>query len=120
MLLSNALWHWRGPWDFGPWRQAPLLASILRVLAVGILGPMAEELIFRGLLYGRLAKTRVGPVGTIVILALFWAVIHVSYDATVITVIFIDGLLLGAARWRTGSLLPPVLMHIVWNLYAVW
>ncbi|MDB5721623.1 MAG: hypothetical protein JWP15_2241, partial [Alphaproteobacteria bacterium] len=31
-----------------------------------------------------------------------------------------DGLLLGLARWRTGSVLPPILMHISYNLYAIW
>lgn len=120
MLASNALVNWRGPWDFTPWRETPMLANTLRVLAVGILGPIAEELIFRGLLYGRLAGTRLGAVGSIVVLALAWALIHTSYSATVIAVIFVEGLLLGAARWRTGSVLAPILMHIVWNFYAVW
>jgi len=46
--------------------------------------------------------------------------IHTSYSAGVIAVIFVEGLLLGAAHWRTGSVLAPILMHIVWNLYAVW
>ena len=90
------------------------------MLGVGILGPIAEELIFRGLLYGRLVGTRLGAVGSIVILALGWALIHTSYSGVVIAVIFVEGLLLGAARWRTGSVLAPVLMHILWNLYAVW
>src|SRR4051812_43806069 len=54
MLLSNAALHWRGPWDFRPWQQAPLAASVLRVVAVCILGPAAEELLFRGLLFRRI------------------------------------------------------------------
>ena len=33
MLLSDALLHWRGPWDFRPWVQAPIAASALRILA---------------------------------------------------------------------------------------
>jgi len=37
----------------------------------------------------------------------------------VIAAIFVEGLLGGAARWRTGRVLAPIL-HIVWNLYAVW
>ncbi len=120
MLASNAFLGWRGPWDFAPWREAPILASVLRVLAVGILGPIAEELLFRGLFYGRLVGSRLGPGGAIVILALVWALIHIAYTAPVIAVIFVEGLLLGAARWKTGSIIPPILMHIIWNLYAVW
>lgn len=48
MFGSDALFAWRGPWDWRPWIKAPLAASAMRVLAVGILGPVAEELIFRG------------------------------------------------------------------------
>ncbi len=64
---------WRGPWDITIWRQSPLFIDALRVLAVGILGPLAEELIFRGLLYGLLSRTRLGVIWTIVFLAGFWA-----------------------------------------------
>jgi len=35
-------------------------------------------------------------------------------------VIFVGGLLLGFARRQTGSVIVPILMHIAWNLYAVW
>jgi hypothetical protein len=52
MLGTNALLGWRGPWDWTPWLAAPLLASILRVLAVGLLGPIASALLlfFGGLM----------------------------------------------------------------------
>src|SRR3954453_8562699 len=51
MLASDSAVGWRGPWDFGPWRQAPLMASALRLVAVCILGPIAEELAFRSLFF---------------------------------------------------------------------
>jgi membrane protease YdiL (CAAX protease family) len=38
----------------------------------------------------------------------------------VIAVIFVSGLMLGFARRQTGSVILPILMHIAWNLYAVW
>src|ERR1044072_7086301 len=46
MLGTNALLGWRGPWDWTPWLAPPLLASILPALAVGILRPIAEALLF--------------------------------------------------------------------------
>ena len=52
MLTSDSLIHWRGPWDWGPWLRTPLPAVVMRVLAVSLLGPIAEELIFRGWLFG--------------------------------------------------------------------
>jgi len=120
MLLTDSIMNWRGPWDFSVWARSPMIINVLRVLAVGILGPIAEELIFRGLLYDRFSRTRLGPVVTIVILAAIWAVIHMAYTPGVIAVIFVGGLLLGFARRQTGSVILPMLMHIAWNLYAVW
>jgi len=120
MLLTDRLIGWRGPWDFTVWVQSPLIVNVLRVLAVSFLGPIGEELTFRGFLYGRLARTRLGVVGTIVVLAAAWAAIHTDYSLPVVLVIFVSGLLLGVARYRTGSVLLPIAMHVVWNLYAVW
>src|SRR5438128_12256234 len=78
MLGTNALLGWRGPWDWTPWLAAPLLASVLRVLAVGILGPIAEELIFRGWFFG-LLKTRVGIPVTLLLTSGGWALLHYDY-----------------------------------------
>ena len=119
MLGTDAAINWRGPWDFGPWLAAPLLASILRVLAVGLLGPIAEELIFRGWFFGAI-QNRAGAIMAILITAAGWAVLHYDYGPAVIGVIFVDGLLLGLARWRTRSVYPPIVMHILYNLYAIW
>jgi membrane protease YdiL (CAAX protease family) len=119
MLGSDALIHWRGPWDWRPWLAVPLAASAMRVLAVGILGPIAEELLFRGWFFGLLDK-RVGPVLTIVVTGVGWALLHYDYPWQVIAVIVVDGLLLGLARWKTRSVFPPMVMHALYNLYAIW
>ena len=118
MLLSNALIGWRGPWDFAPWRAAPLEASALRVLAVVILGPIAEELAFRGFLFWYLRRFGV-PVA-IGVTSVGWAALHFSYNWQVIGVIIVDGLLLGLARWRCRSVWGCVVMHMTYNLYAIW
>ena len=119
MLGTDMVLHWRGPWDFRPWLAAPLLASILRVLAVGVLGPIAEELIFRGWFFG-LLRPRVGVAATLLLTSAGWAVLHYDYPWTVIGVILVDGLLLGLARLTSRSVYPPIVMHILYNLYAVW
>jgi membrane protease YdiL (CAAX protease family) len=119
MLGTNAVLDWRGPWDFRPWLAAPLAASVLRVLAVGFLGPIAEELIFRGWFFGVLLK-KAGPALAILITAAGWAALHYAYGLAVLGVILVDGLLLGLARWRTKSVYPPIVMHILYNLYAIW
>ena len=120
ILISNYFMFWRGPWDFTPWREAPLIIDILRVVGVAVLGPIAEELIFRGILYGRFAQTRLGVGGAIAITAISWGGIHYTYAPGVILLLVGAGLLLGLARWQTRSIVTPILMHITWNIYAVW
>jgi membrane protease YdiL (CAAX protease family) len=119
MFASDTAIHWRGPWDWRPWLAAPLAASGMRVLAVGILGPIAEELIFRGWFFGLLDK-RVGAPVAIGATAVGWALLHYTYTWQVIAVIVVDGLLLGLARWKTRSVFPPIIMHALYNLYAIW
>lgn len=118
MFASNAVTGWRGPWDFAPWQAAPLLASALRILAVCLLGPIVEELIFRGVLFGKLQ--RFGPTVAILVTAVGWTALHYFYAPMVLAVILVDGLLLGLARWKTGSVIPPIMMHALYNLYAIW
>jgi membrane protease YdiL (CAAX protease family) len=120
MLGTNAAIGWRGPWDFAPWRSAPWLVDIGRIVAVSLLGPIAEELLFRGVLFGWLRRVRVPVVPTVLVVAVLWAALHWTYSPLVIALLFVDGLLLGAARHQTRSLVAPMLMHVAWNLYAIW
>lgn len=119
MFGTNAVLGWRGPWDWRPWLAAPLTASAMRVIAVCALGPAVEELLFRGFLFGWL-RPRIGAALTIFTTAASWAVLHYEYSWQVILVILVDGILLGLARWRTGSVVPPIIMHMAYNLYAIW
>lgn len=59
-----------------------------------------------------------GP--AIIATAVGWALLHYSYTWTVIGVIIVDGLILGLARLRTRSVFPPIVMHALYNLYAIW
>jgi membrane protease YdiL (CAAX protease family) len=120
MLGTDYALHWRGAWDFAPWRTQGLAVSGARVLAVGVLGPLAEELIFRGIVYFRLRRAGLSEWLVIALIAAGWAMLHVDYSLAVIAVIGGFGVLLGAARGYTGSLWVPVALHIAWNLYAVW
>ncbi|GJG89783.1 hypothetical protein tb265_49640 [Gemmatimonadetes bacterium T265] len=120
MLGTDRVLHWRGPWDFSQWARTPLPVAVLRVLAVGVLGPVAEELIFRGVAYDRLLRAGVPVAAAVVLLAAVWSLLHVGFSAAVVGVVFVAGVLLGAARRQTGSVLVPIAMHVVWNCYAVW
>ena len=101
------------------WPAYPPLILGLRILALGLLGPIAEELVSRGLLLHVLGRTRVGIYGAIVILAAAWAIIHVQYAPILLTLIFIDGVVLGLARHFSRSLYVPITMHIIGNLFSI-
>ncbi|OUJ70417.1 CPBP family intramembrane glutamic endopeptidase [Hymenobacter crusticola] len=120
MLATDYVLHWRGAFDFSPWQAQPLWVSLARVLGVGLVGPVAEELVVRGLVFSRLRQAGFAAIVVILLTAAGWSLLHLDYSPAVIFVIFIEGVLLGAARQYTGSLLVPILMHIAWNLYAVW
>jgi hypothetical protein len=91
----------------------------LAVPLVVVVGPISEELLFRGFAFGGLAPSRIGPIGAILVTSTIWAVVHFQYAWPVIGQIFVYGLVLGVARWRSGSLWPPLAMHVLINLYAV-
>jgi membrane protease YdiL (CAAX protease family) len=83
-----------------------------------IAAPVAEEIIFRGFLFrGWVRSERSAVPGILVISALF-AVIHVQYDWFGILQVFFIGLLLAIVRWRSGSTLLTILMHVLANLWA--
>ncbi len=85
------------------------------LLAVVVVTPIGEEILFRGFLFrGWLKSARdVWPV--IVVTSLLWALIHVQYDWYVIGQVFVFGLLLGWIRWASGSTILTILLHALIN-----
>jgi hypothetical protein len=119
MIVTELLLHWLQMGDPKPWPPYPMLIVALRILAIGILGPIAEELLFRGMLYSRLSP-RIGAAATIILLAVVWSVIHIRYEWSTIALICVDGLIFGYARHRTGSVYTPMAMHMLGNLYSIY
>lgn len=73
----------------------------------------------RGVIFHRLSQTRVGDRGAVVLTAAAWAMAHVQYDRWTIGFIFLDGLVLGAARLRSRSTCVPIVMHGLGNLFSI-
>lgn len=87
--------------------------------AAGIGAPVAEELVFRGLLFGRLRHSPLGISGAAVTSAACWSVLHVQYSLYGLAAIFAMGIFLALAREKTGSLLAPAFGHGVYNSLIV-
>jgi membrane protease YdiL (CAAX protease family) len=105
--------------------EAPVLADptlllVLAGLSIVLVAPV-EELLFRGVVQGRLRQTFGAPVA-VGIASLLFASIHLLNLVTVgvgavvmVAVIFVVGAVLGVAYERTDNLLVPVLVHGVYN-----
>jgi membrane protease YdiL (CAAX protease family) len=89
---------------------------LMSLFIMGLLAPVVEELMVRGMLFGWLAGRWGGGVAAGVS-SLVFAAAHLE-PAHVVLVLPL-GLLFGWLRWRTGSLLPSMASHIVNNSFAV-
>lgn len=90
------------------------VATMLFVVAFG--PAVLEEVVFRGLLQGRLMALLGARVGLVVTAATF-AICHAQ--PAVLPIHFGLGLALGWLRERSGSLLPGMLMHFGYNAAIV-
>ena len=90
----------------------------LLIFAMVVAAPFQEELFFRGFMFTGYARSWMGPGGAILVSAALWALIHLQYDWFTRGVIFLAGLVLGVARWRTGSVYTPIFLHMVMNAVA--
>jgi len=87
----------------------------LILVAAGIGAPLAEELLFRGLVFGALRRSPLGFAGAAVITASSWALLHANYSVYGLAAIAFIGLYLAWLRERTGSLLTPMICHGAYN-----
>jgi membrane protease YdiL (CAAX protease family) len=92
----------------------------LILIAAGIGAPLAEELLFRGLIFGGLRRTPLGFIGATLITAGSWAALHASYSIYGLGAIALIGLYLAWLRERTGGLLTPVVCHGVYNSVIIF
>ncbi|MGN6515716.1 MAG: lysostaphin resistance A-like protein [Rhizomicrobium sp.] len=89
----------------------------LLVGAVTVAAPIGEEITFRGFLY-KTIELRFGATAAVVVTALGWSVLHIQYGLASIASIFIIGLMLGAVRYFSRSLILTMILHGLWNSVA--
>jgi uncharacterized protein len=104
-------------WMIAIFRSAGFLPLLLFALLV--VAPVLEEVAFRGFWFEGLRRSRLGEVGAIVLGSLVWASVHLQYDWFYVGHVFVVGLLLGAARAMTRSLVTPIVMHAFFSGIAL-
>jgi membrane protease YdiL (CAAX protease family) len=110
--------------DMVPTFQTDTYASARRdgwlvplLLAVVVIGPIGEEIMFRGFLYR--GWVRPGFLVTpVIVLTLLWSAMHIQYDWFGISQVFLTGLVLGWLRWLSGSTALTIVLHMLVNLEA--
>lgn len=95
------------------------LFLVMAVLA-GILAPLTEELLYRGVLLRSLAS-RVGPAVAVAVQGVIFGVAHVQPrlgwgNVTLVVLLSTLGALLGLLARATGRLAPSIVAHSLFNL----
>ena len=102
--------------EIGEW-LGMLLKNPVGILSACLIGPLAEEAIFRGAIERRLLETKWNPWFAIVISSLFFAAAHGNFQQGVTALIM--GCFMGWVYYRTRSIWPCFLIHAVNNTTAV-
>lgn len=142
MIGSQALTYWldKSPSLF----VDPLYDSVssvwLLIIAMVVIAPIYEELVFRGVIWSALKeqfaikfdKTELskaeglaqseahGALMASVITSLVFAVMHLQYGLYEISTIVVLALIFCYARYKSGSLFLPIALHIFNNGLAMW
>jgi membrane protease YdiL (CAAX protease family) len=95
--------------------QIPTQTSdlILIFIVGGLLGPVAEELFFRGILYGFLRRW--GVIVALVVSTLIFVLCHPIHHGIPVTRL-LGGILFAVAYETSGSLMVPITIHCLGNL----
>ncbi|MEM9569687.1 MAG: CPBP family intramembrane glutamic endopeptidase [Bacteroidota bacterium] len=99
----------------GPTLAKPWWGIWMIGLVICVLGPITEEMLFRGILINELHFQGVYPILVQVVSAILFTIAHGQVDWYNNVSIFLLGMLFAWLRQRTGALFIPIWAHIVHN-----
>jgi membrane protease YdiL (CAAX protease family) len=115
-------------WVCVNYRRLPVYGEVPagRVLWSVLVSPITEELFFRGLMYngflfvGRnLARKRVFEVFVVLCVAFIFAVAP-TRRGIYLELTIVAGIVYGLCRWKSGSVIPAIVCHSVFNALVMW
>ena len=106
------------PWAMEEYHQLVELSglgsdTVITVVYAICLGPILEELVFRGVVFSFLEKSNIKPVFTILITAVLFGFVHMNIVQGVYAAAL--GIFLGFMRYKYRSIMITILAHIVLN-----
>lgn len=116
-------------------------STLLYIPLLIVIGPVAEELFFRGYLQTRLQKTLLGALGGVFVASIFYALIHIpkilwaqqyivsfsfvsnfrfiALGIQPILSMFLLSVIFGLIYLETKSLIYPIIFHSGWNIIVL-
>lgn len=100
--------------------RKPLGALMIPVMCV--LGPIVEELVFRGAIQGGLERLKVPRILCVAVAGTLFGLIHVmnAGDYVQLPSYLITGLGFGFIYYRSKNIYVPISVHIIWNSISTW
>jgi len=95
-------------------QQLPLLEELVLMVVVG---PVFEELLFRGAMLSALLRGW-GIWVAAAVPSILWGLIHIGYEPWFVASITGSGVILAIIRWKSGSLYVPLCLHAAGNLFV--
>ena len=123
ILITEYILYKNGLLEVGK-QNFNLIPSIIKVIGMVLIAPIAEELIYRGLFLNKLISLKLNKHISTFIIAIIFVLVHsFTFDNTLTSKIgiaqtFIDASLFSYARFSTKSIYTPITMHITGNLIA--
>lgn len=90
----------------------------LLFVAIALVAPALEELLFRGFLFGVLRARGIRAGIVIVVTTMVFTALHTQYEFHDLAGVLLIGLLFGWARLRFDSVVPAMAMHALGNTIA--
>jgi len=126
VLAFDALDYLRNRSDLGSsftinaYRSAREAGGLVTMwIAFVVAAPLQEELLFRGFLYRGWARSPRAAVPAVAVISALWAIAHLQYDWLLILYVFLYSLMLGWARWYSGSTVLTFAIHALTNASAL-
>ena len=94
-----------------------LSRNVVGIMGLAFLGPLLEEVLFRGAIQGALMRYFGRPWPAIILSALVFGIFHLNPVQIVYATLL--GIVLGWIYYRTGSLLSVIVGHVLNNSLAV-
>ncbi|MBR3824057.1 MAG: CPBP family intramembrane metalloprotease [Lachnospiraceae bacterium] len=104
--------------------EAVIRYGALHIITIAVIGPIVEEIFYRGILFGFLkgrGKSIVRSIAAILLSSMIFAFSHTSIidfgvtDLLANIPILMLGLTVTTLYWRTDNIFCPIIVHIVIN-----